>query len=272
MATTVTKEQSSKSKSKFAPGTFTWVDLATTDAAGAKKFYSALFGWTIDFQPVGNGMEYATVKFDGQEVGGMYEFGQQSGSDSSRRHPRWDSYVLVDNVDQKAQEAKKLGAKVVTEPFDIFEEGRMAMIEDPVGAGLCLWQAKKSDGADRVNEVGSLCWNELHTTEVEKAKQFYSKLFGWKTSEMTFGEGQEYTRIDNGDRPNGGMISAYATKGQPGYWLAYFTVKNLDEATKKTEQNGGKVVFGPMRFEFGALSVITDPQGAFLGLWEETKH
>lgn len=268
MQQTMIKERTAATKTRYAPGTFIWADLATTDARGAKKFYSELFGWQTDDRPMGNGMVYSILKKDGHDVGALYEVDKSAATGQSI-HPRWDSYILVDDVDKKVEEARKLGAKVLTEPFDIFDEGRMAMIEDPVGAGVCFWQAKNRTGADRFNEVGALCWNELHTTEVDKAKSFYEKLFGWKTVPMDMGAGgQEYLRFDNGERPNGGLLGAYATKGQPGYWLAYFTVKNIKESIKTTKQHGGKVVFGPMDFEFGSLAVITDPQGGYLGLWQ----
>ena len=53
-------------------GSFCWLELATTDREGAKKFYTSLFGWTADDMSMGPGMTYTMFRLGGKDVGGGY--------------------------------------------------------------------------------------------------------------------------------------------------------------------------------------------------------
>ena len=79
----------------------------------------------------------------------------------------------------------------------------MAVIIDPVGAALCLWEPRSNIGATLVNTPGSMTWNDLITPDPEASATFYGDLFGWTTEEMEGGQG--YRVIFNGERSNGGM-------------------------------------------------------------------
>ncbi len=54
------------------------------------------------------------------------------------RPPAWISYVTVDNPDATAQQAEKLGGKIVVPPRNIPEVGRFAVIQDPQGAAIAI--------------------------------------------------------------------------------------------------------------------------------------
>src|SRR5262249_58695189 len=71
------------------------------------------------------------------------------------------------------------GGQVVTDPFDVMNAGRMAVVTDPEGAVFCLWQANQHKGAQIVNEQGSLNFNGLNTRDLDGAKAFYGSVFGW---------------------------------------------------------------------------------------------
>jgi len=160
---------------KHEPGTFSWVELATRDGAAAKRFYTSLFGWGVDEMPVGDGTTYTMLTKNGKRVGALYQMSaQQQGVP-----PHWNSYVTVASADDSAAQAKKLGGNVMLEPFDVLDAGRMAVLSDPTGAVFSLWQPKRHIGADLVNEPGAFCWNELYTTDPNKAADFYVGLFGW---------------------------------------------------------------------------------------------
>jgi hypothetical protein len=134
-------------KSKHDPGTFCWVELATSDGAAAKKFYTSLFGWTVDDVPGGGGI-YTMLQKNGKDAGALYQLGpEQQGVP-----PHWNSYVCVQSADGTAAVAKKLGGNIIMEPFDIMEHGRMAVVQDPTGAVFSLWQPKGHIGAQVVNE------------------------------------------------------------------------------------------------------------------------
>jgi predicted enzyme related to lactoylglutathione lyase len=156
-------------------GSFCWPELATSDSAGAKTFYRGLFGWDANDSPAGPDMVYTTLQKSGKSVGALYQLGpQQKGVP-----PHWNIYVAVASADAAAKRAKELGGTVLMEPFDVMDLGRMAILQDKQGAVFSVWEAKKHDGAEVINEPNSLCWAELDTTDMASAEKFYTALFGW---------------------------------------------------------------------------------------------
>ncbi len=147
-------------RESYEPGTFCWVDLSTPDAEGAKAFYGGLFGWEFRDDEIPGGV-YTMCFREGDEVGAIVQQGE---------HPaHWNNYVSVASADETATKAKQLGAKTIEEPFDVMEFGRMAVLADPGGAMLCVWEARAHIGAGRVNDVGCMGWNELQTRDPERA-------------------------------------------------------------------------------------------------------
>jgi uncharacterized protein len=108
---------------------------------------------------------------------------------------------------------------------------------------------------------------ELHTTDLAKAKAFFGKLFDWKLDDVPMGPGT-YTLIGVGQGTVGGMTQQMAP-GAPSSWLAYVNVDDIKAATEKAKSLGGKVVqdVTPVA-EMGWMSIIADPTGASLGLWQ----
>src|SRR5262245_35495890 len=98
---------------QHAPGTFSWPELATTDQPGAKKFYSALFGWGLDDSPMGESEVYTMLSIGGRNVGALYS--QQKEERAHGVPPHWSSYVSVENADESAAKAKQLGGTVIAE-------------------------------------------------------------------------------------------------------------------------------------------------------------
>lgn len=128
--------------------------------------------------------------------------------------------------------------------MDVFDAGKMAAIIDPTGAIFSVWQPMKHIGAKVVNEHGALVWNELATNDTEKAKEFYTELFGWTTQEMDMGP-MVYTIFLNGDRPNGGMVEMPKECGEmPPVWSVYFRVNDCDAIVEDALSLGGEV-FNP---------------------------
>ena len=242
------------------PGSFCWPELATTDAEGAKKFYTTLFNWSFEDSPAGPDMIYTMLKKKGKSVGALYKLdAQQKGVP-----PHWNVYVAVASADAAAKKAKELGGKVLMEPFDVMDVGRMAIIEDQQGARICVWEAKKHIGAEVVNEPGALCWAELDTTDVDSARRFYTALFGWgaKVSEM-------YTEWQQAGTSIGGLMKIPKEWGTvPPNWLVYFAVTDPDAAAKKSAELGGGAIVPPMDIPgAGRFAVLRDPQGAVFAIY-----
>ena len=250
---------------KQAPGTFSWAELGTTDAAGAKEFYAKLFEWTAEDMPMGEQGVYTILKLNGLEVAALY--GLQEEQKKRGVPPHWLLYVAVSSADQTVARATELGAKVHAGPFDVFDYGRMAVIQDPQGAMFAIWQAGKHDGAQTKEVTRRHCWSELATTDLGKAQEFYTGLFGWTTNKQQFGP-MEYTTWVNQGTPAGGALQMDAQwKGAPPHWMAYFSVASIEESTQKVSALGGSVCVPPTDIPgVGRFSVVNDPQGAVFSM------
>jgi uncharacterized protein len=247
--------------STYPPGAFCWVELATTDLAAAKGFYGTLLGWDTRDETVAPGATYTTVRVDGKSVGGMYAM---SRPDAEAGHPaRWLSYVSVANVDDTANRAAGLGSKLVVAPSEVSDLGRMAVIEDPEGARLALWQARRHIGAAVVNQPGAVCWTELTARDAVKAADFYASLFGW--TPKVAGSGPEgYTEIYVRSIPIGGILTMNnQPPDAPAEWTPYFVVTDCDAGAGKSGAAGGRVEYGPADIpNVGRFAWLRDPQGA----------
>jgi len=253
-------EAGTKEAVGLAPGTFCWVELGTSDAAGAKEFYTKLFSWDYVDNPVGPDMVYTMLKRDGRNAAALYKLMPDMVSQGVP--PNWMSYVLVENADQSAAKVTELGGTVLKGPFDVSTVGRMAVIQDPTGAVFALWQTGTHHGVDIYNVPGSLCWNELGTTDTGKAREFYTGLFGWSANTQQFGP-MEYTIFQNTGRPAGGMYQITPEMGCPPHWLPYFAVDDCDETVRRAESLGAKTMKPADDIPgTGRFAIVTDPQGA----------
>jgi uncharacterized protein len=249
-------------RTKYAPGTFSWADLSTTDQDGAKQFYGGLFGWDADDQPVGDGMTYSMMNIGGKPVAGISlqnEMQRQFGAP-----PAWNSYVTVESADDAADRAGKLGANVIAPPFDVMDVGRMAVIQDPQGGFFMVWEPKLHIGAGIVNQDGALSWNELATADLDASAEFYRELFGWEAQPF---EGMDfpYRVIQNNGASNGGMRPSQ--ENEPTYWLVYFGTDDIDATLAKSTELGGTTLMGPMDIGMGKIAILQDPQGAVFALF-----
>ena len=246
-------------RTSYAPGTFSWAELATSDATAAKSFYTALFGWEYDDNPIGDGQVYSMALRDGRHVAALF---------SADEPPHWNCYVTVGDVDQAAARAREDGATVLAEPFDVMDVGRMAVIADPTGAALCLWEARSHPGAGLVNVPGAMTWNDLVTPDPDAAARFYGALFGWTTEEVP--EAGGYRVIRNGERTNGGIMPLDPERmgaETPPNWLPYFGHEDVDRLVGDVEGLGGRLLNGPIRMLDGSIAVLADPQGAVFAVW-----
>jgi hypothetical protein len=246
-----------------APGTFCWIELATSDPAGAKKFYSGLFGWEAQDNPAGPDMIYTMLTLRGLDVGALYQLDKNESAQGVP--PHWNTYISVTSADDAAKKAASLGGKVLADAFDVMEHGRMAVIQDPLGAAFCVWQAKSHIGLRLVGEPGTFGWDELWTTDRKKAAEFYSGLFGWGAKESHMAEaGGVYTEWQLGGQSIGGMMEISPEMGPvPPNWLPYFMVDDADATANKATSTGGKLMVPPTDIpNVGRFSVIQDPQGA----------
>ena len=250
-------------------GTFSWVDVATTDQEAAKTFYGDLFGWQFQDMPAGEGVVYSMAAIDGKSVAAVAP--QQDDERQMGIPPHWNNYVTVDDVDATAARVGELGGQVLAEPFDVLDVGRMAVLADPTGAVVCLWQPGRHIGAELVNAPGALCWNELATRDPRAAMDFWGALLGWEFEVMDTGGGPGYWFIMNGDRQNGGVreIGDELPPEIPAHVLPYVAV--IDDVATTIERAtaaGAQVVLPRTEIGAGTIAVLRDPQGAAFAVFE----
>ena len=251
---------------QHAAGTFSWPELASKNTNDAKKFYSALFGWTYDDQDMGENGVYSMILSKGAPVGAMYT--QQKEELANGVPPHWNSYVTVENVDASAAKVKQLGGQLMMEPFDVFDLGRMVAVRDPQGAAFCLWQAKKHIGAHVLGDPGALVWTELLTKDSNAAVGFYTKLFGWNTQQMPSPTGPAYTVVKVGENGTGGIMQMGPEFGNmPSHWYPYFSVEDCDSVAAKAKGLGAQVHVPPTDIpNTGRFAVMSDPQGVHFAI------
>jgi uncharacterized protein len=118
--------------------------------------------------------------------------------------------------------------------------------------------------------VGEFCWNELATANVQAAKTFYGKVFGWEFSDHEMGD-TTYTMVKLKDKNFAGIWSIPKDKEKeiPPHWMAYILVENLDQAVEKARKYGAKIIKPATKAgDFGHFAILQDPTGAHIALWE----
>ncbi len=248
----------------YTPGTFSWVDLSTTDQDGAKAFYTELFGWEPTDNPVGEGVVYSMMSLGGKDVAAISPQPEQQREAGAP--PTWNSYITVESADHALDRAKQLGATVHAPAFDVLDVGRMGVVQDPQGAFFLVWEPKRHLGAGLVNAPGALSWNELGSPDMDASASFYSELFGWVVEPF---EGSEmpYMTIKTADGHGNGGIRELSPPDAPPNWLVYFGIDDVEAGLAKLEGLGGSKVMGPMAIGPGSLGVAQDPQGAMFALY-----
>ncbi len=242
------------------PGTFSWVDLATTDAEAAKKFYGELFGWRWVDMPAGTSSVYTMLQKNGKNVAGLY----QQTPDQLGMPSYWASYISVADALATANKAKSLGGTVLVEPFDVMGEGWMGVIQDPTGAAVGLWQPGNHIGAQMCHEPGSFTWAELMTHDLSKATGFYTQLLDWSHQVYPM-DTMDYTVFMAGTEQRAGMMKIQPEWGEvPPNWCIYFAVENCDATVEKAVSLGGKMEMAPTEAAgVGRFALLQDPQGAY---------
>jgi uncharacterized protein len=286
-------------RTQYETGTHSWVELSTSDAEGAKRFYSELLGWerTEDLAAAGGGDDERGDREADDEDGGERgdagdDRGERGDAGDDRTYtmayvgdkpvaglfeapddgmpPHWNCYVAVDDLYEATGKVEEAGGEVALPPFDVMNAGSMAVIKDPSGAFLSLWQAKEHPGAGRVNEPGCLAWNDLNTSDPEAARKFYEQLFGWQFDKVDDAGEVDYWTITNGGRQNGGIRAFGEAEREAdlmSHWLPYFAVEDVEAALKKVQELDGNVMAGPIDVSGGRFGIVQDPQGAPFGVF-----
>ena len=233
-------------------GTPNWVDCSFDHMHRAKDFYAKLFGWEI--------------REGGDDMGG-YAVALKHHHAAAGLAPRmqpdvpsaWSTFFASDDVDATAGAIRDAGGRTLVEPMDVPNTGRMAFFQDPEGAAFGVWQGGEHPGFGIFNEPGSVGWNDLMTRDLEGAKSFYGKVFGFSYEEM----GTDYVtikRASDGEVVAGMHLATQLPDDVPANWLTHFVVADRDSTVATVEELDGEVL---MSFDtpFGPEATIRGPEG-----------
>lgn len=235
-----------------------WVDLASKDVDAAIEFYSGLFGWTT----FNDGeTPYSIFMAGDKPVGGIMGMTPEMGEMPAV----WSTYVNVEDADAIIAAATAAGGSVYQPPFDIPGGGRIAVIGDPDGAALCLFEGNADNGLKALDEVGAPCWWDCMTRDAAGAKAFYTTVFGWGIEEIPE---MNYTIFTNhGEYLCGTMaMPDDVPEVVPAHWAVNFVVADCDAAAEYVASNGGTLNHPPMDTPFGRACSVLDPWGSTLNI------
>ncbi len=212
---------------------------------------------------------YSMFKLSGRDTGAAYSMRKEQRAQGVP--PHWMVYIAVENADKSVAKAAQAGGTVLSPAFDVMDKGRMGVIQDPTGAIFSLWEPKQSQGIT-ISGDNSFCWADLSTPNSERAGKFYAELFGWQLMKDEK-DPSGYIHIKNGEHFIGGIPPAeHRNPNSPPHWLIYFQVADVQAATAKVGQLGGKVLMPVRAMEnVGTWSIVSDPQGAVFSLFKSAR-
>lgn len=251
------------------PGRFVWYDLMTPDKAASINFYRNLFDWGSRITEIENSGSYSMFTAAGTDIGGCVPM------DPSRTYPsHWMAYVTVDNVDEAAEMAGRLGGRTVVAPADIPGIGRFAVLTDPSGAAISPFSFHGDPPPELAGPppFGHFCWRELLTDRIEDARTFYTRIFGWTTASMDMGEMGTYHLFKRGDVETAGLMTMPAEAKAPPFWLYYIHVPDVDTVSGRATELGATLHVAPRNIpEIGRFAVLADPLGASFALFGQPR-
>jgi len=239
---------------------FVWHELMTTDVAGATAFYTEVIGWRVRDASTPR-LPYTLLTSGDVEIGGL--MGLPAEATKKGAMPRWMGYVGVNDVAVVAEQIRRLGGRIYVPPTET-NIGRILVVADLEMATLGLIdevqpQQCESRGFDQPARVG---WCELLAAEPDKAFAFYNTLFGWQRAEAEAGAMDSYQLLSAGSRTIGGIF-AKREREPVSFWLYYFNVEDIDAATKRLKDAGGRIFEGPVEVPGDTwVARCVDPQGA----------
>ncbi|MDJ0349857.1 VOC family protein [Cryobacterium sp. PH29-G1] len=241
-----------------------WIDLMTSDQARSIAFYRDLLGWRAVDTGAGSGRY--TMFFHGDAaVAGLTPQDPSSGN-----RDFWTTFLATGNVDETLLAATTAGATVTVPVQTVGDQGRLAVLTDPCGAAVGIWEAAGHLGFGADNEIGTPVWHELMSRDFPAAIEFYQAVFGWTPLPLSDRPDFRYSTFGHDESMTGGVYDADAMlpAGVPSHWQVYLGVADARVAAERVRQLGGTVLREPWESDFGTFAQVADPTGAAFLLGE----
>jgi predicted enzyme related to lactoylglutathione lyase len=239
-----------------------WFDLSTSDADKSAEFYRALFGWELS-DPGPDYGGYKNFTSQGRRIAGMMSLQQ-----GDQTPDGWMIYLKSNDAAATVDMVAAAGGTVMFDPMDVADLGKMAVIMDPAGATVGIWEPASMTGFEVENEPNAPVWWELHTVKYADEVAFYRAAFGWETEVMGDTDEFRYTQFRLDDAEYAGIMDAttYLPEDVTAVWEIYIGTSDVDTTIEKALALGGSVVEEPEDTPYGRLAKIKDPTGATIKL------
>lgn len=240
-------------------GKFAWFNLATSDAAGAKKFYGAVFGWQFSADP--DGRKFILIQHDGRDLGALV----LPPDAAKAKGTRWISLIAVTDAAATARKVEAAGGKVLMAPTVVAGYGTHALFRDADGALFGVLQPLGAEVAGEV-EANEFFWADLLSPDPAKSAEFYRAIAGYDVSSAHLAPGIDRVVLSSGEIKRAGIHQLPAEMKQAG-WLPYVVVDDVPATLALVTQAGGRVLVAPNPAVLdGQLAVFADPAGGVLGI------
>lgn len=246
------------SPSPWPAGTPGWADITVAEPGPVERFYGALLGWRFVASADG---AYLTATLDGRAVAGVRVA-------DAPRPAWWCLYLATDDVAASVDRAVDAGATVLLPPVVVLEEGRMAVLADPTGAAVGLWESGSRTGWEVTDVPGAFVWAEQMSHDPDAARRFYVELFGYDAQDMSAPDFR-YASLAVGGTPAVGVGGYGPRAGDvPAAWTWYVAVPDAVDAARRVDALGGEVVSGPEDTPYGRMLLVRGPVGELVALLE----
>jgi hypothetical protein len=241
-------------------GRFVWFEYVSKDADKAQGLFGELFGWSAKRVPMPDG-EYTMIAGpDGKTIGGY-----ATSPDPTATKASWLPFLQVQRAADIAAKVKALGGSVMKDPFKVGDFATMAVILDPPGAPVALWQPVKPEDPGTPG-VGHFVWNELASKDPDGSVSFYTQIGGFTSSKMEMPGMGTYHVLESEGKGRAGIMPQQMPEA-PHAWLPYVQVANADQTTERARRLGATVVVPPTQIpNVGRFAIFVDAQGAGTGI------
>jgi len=249
-------------------GKIVWHDLLTNTPEESRKFYGELFGWEFETPGIdlgfGGESSYMLIRHNGDLIGGMID---ANALKKKNNISQWMTMMSVDDIDAASSSIAGTGGKVLTPPTELKSRGKLAIVEDPTGAIFALIETKEGDPADREPTHNNFFWDELWTSDVEQASDFYHHVVGYEREDQPIeSSGSAYHVLKTDDKPRAGIMSN-PFEGERPVWVNYIRVENPETITARVESLGGQILVDTQPRDIGGkVAFIAGPSGAGIAL------
>jgi predicted enzyme related to lactoylglutathione lyase len=236
-----------------------WVDLWTSDVERIRRFYSELFGWEAQPPSPEHGGYFVFTRQGVPVAGTMGDTGEM------RADNTWKPYLATDDIERSLKLAGEHGATVHAPAMVVDNLGSQAVIVDPSGAAIGIWQPGSFAGFTVINEPGAVLFVAIDVHDYQAQIAFYRRVFGWEPAEEEVDDHHYAGFMDpETGRPLAGIGDEVENlePGEAPVWSVIWQCDDVDAAATKVRSLGGTVIKGPTDGGLGRSARVADPAGA----------